>query len=140
LVLEKDEKIVDSWQGTREIMEETSGSSEAKKIWKIKDNRKGVLVLTNQRLLFLDEQESVENVYDQVAAVPLIDVNGMWLERVSDSYVPGNEGLEAHAFQLVKVENKGEFEEFKRLIGEYCQISKDELVGNKLRQEKPVSS
>jgi hypothetical protein len=130
VALEKDEKIVDSWRGTREIMDETSeGSSEGKKVWKVKEKRKGFLVLTNQRLLFLDEQQVVENNYDQVVAVPLVDVSGMWMERVPVRSIPEKEGFETHAFRLVKVGNKGEFEEFKRLIEEYSQIKKNTTEG-----------
>jgi hypothetical protein len=96
--------------------------------------------LTNQRLLFLDEYQAVENAYDQVVAVPLVDVSGMWMERVPVRSVPEKEGFEAHVFRLVKVGNKGEFEEFKRLIGEYCQIRKDAIEGNEIGQGAPVSS
>lgn len=130
VVLEKDEKIIESWRGTREIMDETAeGSSEGKKIWKVKEKRKGVLVLTNQRLLFLDEPQTTENSFEHAMSVPLVDVGGMWIERVPLRSIPEKEGFETHAFRLVKVKNKGEFEELKTLIEEYCPTKKDTTEG-----------
>jgi hypothetical protein len=100
-------------------MEETyDESSKGQIVWKVKEKRKGFLVLTNQRLLFLDGRQDDENVYDQAVAVPLVDVSGMWVERVTASSVPKKEGFETHAFRLVKVGEICEFEEFSKLIEE----------------------
>lgn len=122
VIFEKDEKVVNSWRGTREIMEDTyDESSKEQMVWKVKEKRRGFLILTNQRLLFLDEKQVDENAYDQVIAVPLVYVSGMWMEKVPASSVPEKEGFETHAFRLVKVGNKGEFEEFRKLIEEYAR-------------------
>jgi len=64
----------------------------------------------------------------------------MWMERVPVRAVPEKEGFETHAFRLVKVKNKGEFEEFKKIIDEHCQIRRSAIEGTGLGQEVPTSS
>ena len=57
VLLEKGEKIVASWRGNRETTEKVAvvGQYGRKRVADAKERKNGFLVLTNQRVLFLEE-------------------------------------------------------------------------------------
>lgn len=132
LVLRSDEKVIDSWQGIREIVQEVveGKPDEAKKGNKvtIKERREGLLVLTNQRLLFLEGLEPDGKWRDDSVRMSLIDVDKLWFEKAPLKPIEKVKGLETHVFKLKRVGKKKQFNDFKKLIEEYCQKRKDELA------------
>ncbi len=127
IVLDTDERIVNSWQSTREIIEENAPekAAERKTMWKVKERRKGYLVLTTKRLLFLEERNTVEKTYQQTVAVPLTEIEDIWMEKVATNPIPENGDGKAHVFHLAKIGEKKNFEKFKQLIENYRPRNKD---------------
>ena len=132
LALRIDEAIVESWPGIREIIEETFDvSPELKKkgTKKVTTNvrKEGLLVLTNQRLFFLEGQEPAGKKLCQAVKVSLIDVEQVSFEKAPLKPVDEVAGFETHVFRLKKVGKKKEFNAFKKLLDEYCKKRKEQL-------------
>jgi hypothetical protein len=132
LELRKDEEVVDSWAGIREVIGVTfevklnGGKKESKEI-KTKDRKDGLLVLTNQRLLFLEGQEPDGKELTQAVKMSLIDVDKVWFERAPIKKLEEPVGYETHVFSLKRVGKKKEFNHFKKLLDEYIQKRKEQL-------------
>jgi len=132
LALRKDEKVVDSWQGIREVIGGTfevtleEDKKERKRVT-VKERKEGLLVLTNQRLLFLEGQEPDGKQLGESVRVSLIDVDKVWFEKAPLKPVDEVAGFETHIFSLKKVGKKKEFNAFKKLLEEYCQKRKEQL-------------
>ena len=134
LALRKDEKVVDSWQGIREVvggtfevtLEEEKEKKERKRVT-VKERKEGLLVLTNQRLLFLEGQEPDGKQLGESVRVSLLDVNKVWFEKAPLKPVDEVAGFETHIFSLKKVGKKKEFNAFKKLLEEYCRKRKEQL-------------
>ncbi|MCL5949965.1 MAG: hypothetical protein M1490_05755 [Candidatus Bathyarchaeota archaeon] len=110
LTLRKDEKVVDSWQGIREViggtfevtLEEDKDKKERKRVT-VKERKEGLLVLTTQRLLFLEGQEPDGKKLGESVRVSLIDVDKVWFEKAPLKPVDEVAGFETHIFSLKKV-------------------------------------
>jgi hypothetical protein len=131
LELRKDEKVVDSWQGIREIIGATfditlEDKKEQKRIT-VKDRKDGLLVLTTQRLLFLEGQEPDGKKLAESVKVSLIDVDKVWFEKAPIKPIDEVTGYETHVFKLKKVGKKKEFNKFKKLLEEYVKLRNEQL-------------
>jgi hypothetical protein len=132
LALRKDEKVVDSWQGIREVIGgtfEVTLKEETKERQRVtvKKRKEGLLVLTNQRLFFLEGQEPDGKQLGESVRVSLIDVEKVLFEKAPIKPVDEVDGFENHIFSLKKVGKKKEFNAFKKLLDEYCQKRKTQL-------------
>jgi hypothetical protein len=85
------------------------------------------LVLTNQRLLFLEGQEPDGKKLGESVKVSLIDLDKVWFEKAPVRPIDEVNGLETHIFTLKKVGKKKEFNAFKKLLDEYCEKRKEQL-------------
>jgi hypothetical protein len=132
LELRKDEIVIDSWQGIREILGETFEISledekqECKRV-RTKERKEGLLVLTNQRLLFLEGLEPDGKKLGESVKVALIDLDNVLFEKAPIKPVDEVTGLETHIFTLKKVGKKKEFKKFKKLLDEYALKRKEQL-------------
>ncbi len=132
LALKKDEKVVDSWQGIREIIGGTFDvtlevdKKEQRRIT-VKERKEGLLVLTTQRLLFLEGQEPDGKRLGESVKVSLIDVDKVWFEKAPLKPIDDVKGYETHVFKLKKVGKKKDFEKFKKLLDEYIQKRNEQL-------------
>ncbi|MCW4030451.1 MAG: hypothetical protein NWE92_12495 [Candidatus Bathyarchaeota archaeon] len=132
LTLRDGEEIVDSWQGIREIIGETfevpvgKNQKEKKKIT-TKERKEGVLVLTTQRLLFVEGQEPDGSTLGEAIHVSLMDVDKIGFERAPVKSVDKTEGYETHVFSLKKVGKKKDFDKFKKLLDEHIKKRRDDL-------------
>jgi hypothetical protein len=132
LALRKDEKVVDSWQGTREIVGATfdvtlEHNSKDRKQITVKERKEGLLVLTTQRLLFLEGQEPDGKRLGESFKVSLIDVNKVSFEKAPLKPIDDVEGYETHVFSLRKIGRKKEFNAFKKLLEEHIQKRNEQL-------------
>ncbi len=132
LELRKDEKVVDSWQGAREIIGATFdvtldvGEKEQKRIT-VKERKEGLLVLTTQRLLFLEGQEPDGKTLGESFKVSLIDVDKVWFEKAPLKPIDEVLGYETYIFKLKRVGKKKEFNKFKKQLEEYIQLRNEQL-------------
>jgi|YelNatPaOPRAMG01_1025707.scaffolds.fasta_scaffold79473_2 hypothetical protein len=132
LALKQDEKVVDSWQGIREIIGGTfevtlqDNKKDQKRIT-VKERKEGLLVLTTQRLLFLEGQEPDGKRLGESVKVSLIDVDKVWFEKAPLKLIDEVKGYETHIFSLKKVGKKKEFDKFKKLLEEYIKKRNEQL-------------
>ncbi len=128
LKLREAEVIVDSWKGTRHIKGPfyIENSSQDKKGQKDTADveKDGLLVLTNQRLIFLEGQEPDYKKIGESVQVSLVDLNEVSFERSPVRHVEEPAGIETHVFSLKKVGKKKEFNKFKRLFDQYIDKNK----------------
>jgi hypothetical protein len=134
LALKKDEKVVDSWQGIREVIGKTfeialdgTKKNKRKKVL-TKERNEGLLVLTTHRLLFLEGQEPDGKTLGESVKVSLIDLE---IDKVTFEKAPLKaqdevEGYETHVFSLKNVGKKKEFKEFKKLLDEYSRKRREQ--------------
>lgn len=128
LKLHKDEEIVDSWQGTREVTGPQYPSSDNQKNQEkttANTQKDGLLVLTNQRLIFLEGKEPDYKKIGESIKVSLLDVNDVSFEKSPVKHVEEAAGFETHVFSLKKVGKKKEFNKFKKLLNQYINRNKE---------------
>jgi hypothetical protein len=114
VILEVNEKIINSWKGIWITKEKTlpEKNPKQKKTEKLTDKKKGYLVLTNHRILFLDEEHTM-------LAVPLTRFVETWMDKTPLKLdCPDNS--EDYVFRLADV-GKKEFAQFKDLVLYYAQ-------------------
>ena len=130
LALKKDEKVVNSWQGIREIIggtfEVTLEEKDRKRIT-ARERKEGLLVLTTQRLLFLEGQEPDGKRLGESVRISLIDVDKVWFEKAPLKPIDEVKGFETFIFKLKKVGKKKEFNEFKKQLEEYIKKRNEQL-------------
>ncbi len=132
LELRKDEKVVDSWQGFREIIGATfevtlHGDKKEHKRITTKERKDGLLVLTTQRLLFLEGMEPDGKKLGEAIKVSLIDVDKIWFEKSPLKPIDEVAGYETHVFKLRRVGKKKEFDKFKKELEEYIRLRNEQL-------------
>jgi hypothetical protein len=115
VILERNEKVIDSWKGQRAVFEEIERKACNERKLKSKEWKKGYLVLTNRRLLFLDE----EPVIGQTASVSLKKLAEVFRDETPTKINSPVNG-ETFVFRLKNVRKK-EFEKFKELVLYYAQ-------------------
>ena len=125
------EVVVDSWEGIREIIGETpqitldKGSKNEKRVT-VKEKKEGLLVLTNQRLLFLETVGLEGKEIGEAVRISLIDVGDMWFKKAPIKEVTEVEGFETYYFRLKRVGKKKQFEAFKKRVEDFCAKRKEE--------------
>jgi hypothetical protein len=127
-MLEEDEKIVEKWEGTRELLEKIKDEkSKDNGKWKVKEQHQGVLVLTDRRLLFVEEQANSELPFDAPVEVPLVNLDKSWVEKPPFDSLKENLKVETNVFRLKK---KKDYENLQKLMKKYQderrQILQDE--------------
>jgi ribosomal protein S27AE len=138
-LLEKGEKIVNSWRGNREMTEKVvvRGSYGRKRIEDAKERKSGFLVLTNQRLLFLEEHGVFGKSYHQVLSIPLIKVGGISMGGTLNPFVSIADDVETHMFHLSGI-GKNQFEPFRSLITGECRKRREEIEAEKKKERVQV--
>ena len=74
IILEKNEKIVTSWRGNRETAVQKTERQQYGRgiVYTAKEPKNGFLVLTNQRLLFIEKHGVFGKSYHQTLTIPLL--------------------------------------------------------------------
>jgi predicted RNA-binding protein with RPS1 domain len=95
----------------------------------VREHKEGLLVLTTQRLLFLEGLEPDGKRLGESVKVSLIDVDIEKLEFEKAPLRPIDEvpGYETNVFRLKRVRKKKEFNKFKALIEEYINKRNQQL-------------
>lgn len=131
VIFEKGEKIVGSWYGNRETVEKVVIRGQyGRRAQDVKTRKNGILALTNQRFLFLEEHGVFGKSYHQVLAVPLLKVGGIAMGGTISPFVSIADDMETHIFHLNGI-GKNEFDEFRRLVTDCCQKRREEIEAEK---------
>jgi hypothetical protein len=132
LNLHVNEQVIDSWEGIREVIGETpeitldQNRKNHKKLT-IKERKEGLLVLTNQRLLFLEFVGLDGKKIGESVKVSLIDLENLRFEKAPINKVDEVEGFETYYFKLKNVGKKKQFKNFKKLVEDFCAKRKEQF-------------
>jgi hypothetical protein len=126
IVLDLDEKIVMSWRGNWEIVgevlrEKLFSGRIVKGI--AKDVKRGFLVLTNKRLLFIEEHGIFGKSYDTALMLPLLDIGEVSMGGTVMPYVSIVHDDETYVFHLSGI-GKSQFESFRESVMYQCERRK----------------
>jgi len=113
------------------------GSFGRKKIEDAKERKNGFLVLTNQRLLFLEEHGTFGKSYHQVLSVPLMKVAGISMGGMLVPFVSIADDIETHIFHISGI-GKNEFELFRQLIMDHARTRREEIEAEKRKERVQV--
>jgi len=124
LILEKGEKIIQSWKGYWIIP------------FLLKQSRKGILVLTNRKLVWLEQRGILSKSYHPLITIPLEDIRGLSRGGAIIKYVSIARSQGEHIFRLVKprVRKNEEFNLFKQIIFEQVEARKREIEAMKRKE------
>jgi len=130
IIFEKGEKVVASWKGDREIREKAIVDGRSTETTKY---IAGVIVLTNQRFIFLKEHGIFRKSYHQSLVIPLEKIGAISMGGFLTPFVSISDGVETYIFHIQGV-GKREFEPFRQLIVEQCQKRKEEVEVEKKKE------
>jgi DNA-directed RNA polymerase subunit RPC12/RpoP len=134
IILEKNEKIITSWRGNRETaVKVSSGQQYGYGVQTAKERKSGFLVLTNQRLLFLEEHGVFGKSYHQTVTIPLTKLGGISMGGLIMPFISVSDDFQSHVFHISNV-GKNEFEPFKQLIIDECRKRKEEIELEKKKE------
>lgn len=130
IIFEKGEKVISSWRGDRELREKVviDGSLTEKT-----KNIQGILVLTNQRLIFLEEHGVFRKSYHQNLVIPLEKIGAISMGGFLSPFVSISSGTETYIFHIQGI-GKKEFEPFRQLIVEQFRKRKEEIEAEKKKE------
>lgn len=139
IIFEKGENVITSWHGDYEIRERVveKGALGTRKMTEVKKKVSGVLVLTNQRLIFLQEHGIFGKSYHQVLTIPLERLGAISLGGALMPFISISDGVETHIFHIKGV-GKKEFESFKQLITEQCRKRREEIEAERKKERVHV--
>ena len=130
ILFQNNEKVVSSWYGNREVPTQmvVEGTTRNTKI-----RKKGVLVLTNQRLLFLEEHGIFGKSYHQTVAISLPKIQGISMGGTLMPFVSIADEIQPHVFHIDGI-GKNEFDPFRALIIEQSQKRIAEIEAEKKKE------
>ena len=141
LILEKNEKIIQSWKGNYEAhmtaMEKTWLGTQPKTV---KQKKKGMLVLTNRKLVWIEERGIFGKSYHTLFTIPLEHVRGISMGGALIKYVSIAHAQGEYTFHLLnpRVMNKEELSFFKKNVFDQVNSRKQELETEKKRERVHV--
>jgi hypothetical protein len=107
-----DEKVVNFWEGKRAIVKEPEKIEVGKKYrLKSTDWKEGYLILTTQRLLFVDNESAV----NQVSEVSLLNLAELFRRKTPTEIESPSDGY-TFVYRLRDIRRKKEFNKFKEQI------------------------
>ncbi|MCW4009024.1 MAG: hypothetical protein NWF05_00175 [Candidatus Bathyarchaeota archaeon] len=114
VILQAHEKIVNTWKGVWITKEETlPEKNTGQKVREVlKQRKKGYLVLTNHRILFIDEEQTM-------LSMSLKEFAETWMEK-TPTEIESPKKMETYVFQLSNV-GKKEFDKFREQVIYFSQ-------------------
>jgi ribosomal protein S27AE len=138
IFLEEGEKIVTSWRGDREMTQKVGVSGQyGTTMQDVKERKNGFLVLTNQRLLFLEEHGVFGKSYHQVLGMQLLKLQSISMGGILIPFVSIADDMGSHIFHIDGV-GKNEFESFRQLIMDHCRKRREEIEAEKKKERVQV--
>src|SRR3989442_14402129 len=133
LLLAPKETTLQSWTGRRkakrEVYDFTSHQTREKETW----NNNGVLVMTTQKLLWIDERGIFEKSYHPNNTIDLGDIKGISMGGWLFKYVTLTDGQGSHDFRLGDV-GENEFPHFKETVTNQSTLRKARILEEKRKE------
>jgi ribosomal protein S27AE len=129
IILELGERIVASWRGSWDISPPPGEVGTTTK--------NGLLVLTTQRLIFLEERGIFGKSYHKALEILLLKVGGISMGGMFSPFVSIVDDKENHIFHVSRI-GKKEFESFRQLIAAQCKERREEIESERKRERVQV--
>lgn len=140
LILEKNEKILDFWEGDHEArMTVTEDTWLGKKPKTVKQTKKGILVLTNRKLVWIEQRGIFGKSYHPLITIPLENLRGITMEGAIFKYVSISDAQGEHIFHFpFSITNENQLSDFKEIVFNQVNARKQELEAEKRRERVHV--
>lgn len=138
IFLESNEKILTSWIGDRETMEKIvvqQGYGRATQ--NVKTRKRGYLILTNQKMVFLEEHGVFGKSYHPVMSIQLGKLGGVSMGGTLMPFISIADENGPNVFHLAGI-GKNEFEGFRKYIADWCTYRKNELAAERRKDKVQV--
>jgi DNA-directed RNA polymerase subunit RPC12/RpoP len=128
IILEPGETVLKSWRGDHEVsaMVTVRGIPQ-----QAKTRKSGYLVLTNRKILFVEERGFFQTSYHVSITIKLEDIEGISMGGVVSKYVSLSDEHGENIFHLGGVSNEQLFASFKDLIEKQIEERRKELEAEK---------
>lgn len=131
LYYEEGEKLIASWEGNRETVDRTIVQGQyGQRTQDVKTGKRGILALTNQKLLFLEAHWFFGKSYHQVMTIPLAKLGGISIGDTLIPFVSIADDVQNHIFHIDGI-GKNEFPAFRQTVMNCCQKRREELEAEK---------
>ena len=130
LVLENNEKVVQFWKSNYQIQ-----TTVIKKTWRgkrpktVEHKKKGILVLTNQKVVWIEEMEIRRKSYHPLVTIPLENIRGVQISGPTSNSVSIADAIGEYAFDLADptVASQDDLNFLKRIILDQVNTRKQAL-------------
>jgi len=138
LMLEANEKVIQYWQGNHETQMMTSKDTWlGKQPTTVKQTKMGTLVLTNQRLAWIEMRGVFNKSHHYIFAILLDKLQGISMGGSITKYVSIADSQNEHIFHLSGVYSAG-LDSFKRVVYDQVKARKQELENEKKRDKVQI--
>ncbi len=130
LVLENNEKVVQFWRSNHQIQTTVIKKTLLGKRPKtVKHKKNGILVLTNQKLVWIEEMRIRRKSYHPLVTIPLENIKGVQISEPTSKSVSIADAIDEYAFDLVDpaVVSQDDLNFLKRIILDQVNTRKQEL-------------
>jgi hypothetical protein len=132
------EKLIYHWYGNRETSDRIVVKSQyGRKTEDVKTRKRGILALTNQRLLFLEEHGMFGKSYHQIMTISLEKLAGISMGGLLIPFVSISDSQETHVFHVSGID-KSEFPTFRERIFEWVRYRRSELETEKKKERVQI--
>jgi DNA-directed RNA polymerase subunit RPC12/RpoP len=139
MLLEKNEQTVTSWYGDHETSERiVVKSGYGRRTQEVKNRKNGYLVLTSQKLVFLEEHGIFGKSYHPVMSIQLGKLGGVSMGGTLMPFVSIADENSVNVFHLSGI-GKNEFDPFRALIVEWCTRRKNELENERKKERIQIN-
>ena len=136
LRLEENEKVIRFWKGYYKAQ-----TTVMKKTWfgrrpkTVKRKKNGILVLTNRKLVWIEEMGIFAKSYHPLVTIPLENIEGISMGGAISKYVSIADTAGEYIFHLMdpRVVNLDDLNFFKRIVFYQVNARKQELEAEKRR-------
>ena len=130
LVLENNEKVVQFWKSNYQIQ-----TTVIKETWRgkrpktVEHKKKGILVLTNQKVVWIEEMEIRRKSYHPLVTIPLENIKGVQISGPTSNSVSIADAIGEYAFDLADpaVASQDDLNFLKRIILDQVNTRKQAL-------------
>jgi hypothetical protein len=138
LVLENNEKVVQFWKSNYQIQ-----TTVIKKTWlgkrpkTVEHKKNGILVLTNQKLVWIEEMGIRRKSYHPLVTIPLENIKGVQIGEPTLKSVSIADAIGEYAFDLVDpaVVSRDDLNFLKRIVLDQVNMRKQELKRERKEKE-----
>lgn len=139
LILEKDESIVNSWEGDYEEHRKVKVGIGGRRTREEKEKTKGVLVLTNRKVVFLQQRGTFSKSYHPLFTIPVESVCSISMGGTLNKYVSlFTTDDDEYIFHLSGIGDDLKLNQFRETIYKQIASRKEAIQSEKMKEKVHV--